>query len=194
MIRFLCLLLLGLFLPSFILLTLDMPALMAAEGTTVYKSKDASGNAVFTDRGSAASEKIKVQDPITFPAQVFEEEKPFDYQNMQSEGEQSHAATYAKLYISSPVDQQVIRDNAGNLTVEGIFPSRIAPEHQVRLLLDGSFKAVFSGSTLALNNIDRGTHTLQLDIVDTKSGNVLIASPSVSFTIMRYASPRPSHH
>jgi hypothetical protein len=171
---------------------MDSSALLAAEGTTVYKSKDASGNAVFTDRGSEAAEKIKVEDPITFPAQVFEEEKPFDYQNMQSEDEQPPTATYSKLFISSPVDQQVIRDNAGNLTVEGIFPARIAPDHQVRLLMDGSVKAVFSGPTLALTNIDRGTHTLQLDIVDKNSGNVLISSPSISFTIMRYALPRPS--
>ena len=105
MIRFHCLLLLGLLLQSFILLSMDSSALLAAEGTTVYKSKDASGNAVFTDRGSEAAEKIKVEDPITFPAQVFEEEKHFDYQNMQSEDEQPPTATYSKLFISSPVDQ-----------------------------------------------------------------------------------------
>jgi hypothetical protein len=38
-----------------------------------------------------------------------------------------------------------------------------------------------------LNNLDRGTHQLQLQIIDSQSGKVLKSSASVSVTILRHS-------
>jgi hypothetical protein len=185
--RFLCIL----------LLALSADTAWAAEGTTVYKTKDSSGAPVFTDRGSSASEEITIEDPITFPSAVFEEDdQGIDYQNMKSESDAPQITSYSRVAITSPTDQQVIRDNAGNLTVNGLLPANISPGHQARLLLDGKVAAIYQGSSVQLENIDRGTHTLQLDIADKKSGKVLIASDPISVTILRHSVQirRPSPH
>jgi hypothetical protein len=171
-------------------------AVIAAPGTTVYKSEDDSGAPVFTDRGSSAAEEITIQDPITFPPAVFEEgDQGIDYQNMQSEQDAPGTTQYVQLSIASPADQEVIRDNAGNLTVIGILPDKISPEHQARLLLDGKVVSTYQGANFQLENVDRGTHTLQLEIVDKKSRKVLIASNPISVTLLRYSThikkPKP---
>jgi hypothetical protein len=179
------------------LLALISHAAMAAQGTTVYKSEDGSGAPVFTDRGSSASEEIIIQDPITFPPAVFEEDdQGIDYQNMQSEQDAPGITSYGPISIASPADQDVIRNNAGNLTVKGILPNRISSDHQARLLLDGKVVALYQGTSFQLQNIDRGTHTLQLEIVDRKSRKVLNASNPISVTLLRYSTRmgKPTPH
>ena len=47
--------------------------------------------------------------------------------------------------------------------------------------------AVYTGKAFNLENLDRGTHALQLQISHTKSGEVYKSSPVVNFTILRYS-------
>ncbi len=180
-----------------ILLVCTSNSAMAAEGTTVYKSKDDSGAPVFTDRGSDSTETVIIQDPITFPPAVFDQDdQAIDYQNMQSEQDTPEPTRYGQISIASPADQDVVRDNAGNLTVEAILPKQIASDHQARLLLDGKVVAIYQGTSFQLENIDRGTHALQLEIVERKSGKILISSQPISFTILRYSTQirKPTPH
>lgn len=180
-----------------ILLASVASATLGAAGTTVYMTRDADGNPVFSDQGSDGSQEVKVQDPVTFPAEVFkQDEQAIDYQNMKSEEEAPQPPAYASLSIISPADQDVIRDNSGNLTVNTDLPKQISSQHQVRLLMDGKVAALYDGSDFRLENIDRGTHSLQLEIVDKKSGSVLMSSPSISFSILRYSTQirKPGPH
>jgi len=159
-----------------------------SEGTTVYKSKDKSGNPVFTDRETATSEEIRVQDPLTFPAEVIKQRADtFGYDGISSDAENESPVVYNALQISSPQDQQSIRDNAGNLTVDVVAPRTIAPEHQLVLLMDGIVIAVYSGEPFALANLDRGEHTLQLQISHTESGEIYKSSQEVTFIMLRFS-------
>lgn len=159
-----------------------------SQGTTVFKSEDKSGTPVFSDRETSASEEINIQDPITFPAEAIKKDaEAFDYGGIRSESTSELPVVYDTLLIKSPKDQETIRDNAGNLTVEVVKPRNIAPEHQLELLMDGGLIAVYTGRAFNLENLDRGTHALQLQISHTKSGEVYKSSPVVNFTILRYS-------
>jgi len=46
-----------------------------------------------------------------------------------------------------------------------------------------------SGGSFSLTNIDRGTHTLMVQVIDD-SGSVLITSDSIMITMLRYAQVR----
>lgn len=162
-------------------------AAFASEGTIVYKSVDKSGYPVFSDRETSASEKVKIEDPITFPAGVFRNDgEAIEYEGIKSESPGEQPVIYDTLLISSPIDQQTIRNNAGNLTVE-VIPPGIAPQHQLKLLMDGNVIAVYDGNPFELQNLDRGTHVLQLQISDIDSGEVYKSGPVVNFTMLRYS-------
>lgn len=162
-------------------------ATFASEGTVVYKSEDESGTPVFSDQETPASEEIIIEDPITFPAEVFKNDsEAFGYEGIRSESQPEQPVTYDTLLISSPTDQQTIRNNAGNLTVK-IMPTRIASQHQLQLLMDGNVMAVYDGNPFELENLDRGTHVLQLQISHIESGKVYTSGPAVNFTMLRYS-------
>ncbi len=163
-------------------------ATFASGGTTVYKSDDGSGQPVFTDQSTPESETIKVEDPITFPSEILQKDgDTFDYQGIQSESVPEPQTNYQTLLISSPMDQQSIRNNAGNLTVEVIVPRSVAPGDQLQLLLDSDPIAVYKGEPFELQNLDRGAHTLQLQINNLKSGQTLHSSPVIRFNMLRYS-------
>ena len=159
--------------------------------TTVYKSKDANGNPIFTDKAASSAETLKINDPITFPAeQIKKDAARFDYQNSKSEADAQEPFQYETLQISSPANEETIRQNAGNLQVDFIGPKALAPQHQLELLMDGAIIAVYNGGPFILEHLDRGTHILQLQISDSKSGEIYLSSPSVQFTLLRFSKLR----
>ena len=162
----------------------------AAEETKVYKSADEKGQPVFSDRAAENSEEIEIKEPQTFPSKVFTEEfDGFNYDGVQSEADREAAKpfTYGPLLISSPVHEQTIRDNTGNLTVEMIVPAEILPQHQVQLVMDDKVMGVYTGEPINLVNVDRGTHQLRLEIVDRDNGKIQKYSPTVSFNLLRHS-------
>jgi hypothetical protein len=164
-------------------------ATFAEEGTTVYKTEDKSGNPVFSDQSSPTSEKIKVEDPLTFPAaEVKKNAGAFNNGATRSRPEMKAPVVYKTLLISSPLDQDTIRNNAGNMTVEIVTQSKIAPQHQLELLVDGNINAVYDGNPFNLQNLDRGEHALQLQIRNSESGQIYKSSPVVSITMLRHSS------
>jgi hypothetical protein len=58
----------------------------------------------------------------------------------------------------------------------------------MRLFLDGSVVQEGAQTTFNLANVDRGTHTVKLDITDDK-GDVLIGSKPSTFHLLRYHIP-----
>ena len=104
---------------------------------------------------------------------------------------QSTAATakpfkYESIRILSPQDDEGIRSNNGDFTAKGelLPPLRPDLEHHIQWLLDGKEVPDANGLTLNLKNVDRGTHQLQLRVIDF-DGKVVIESPTLSFHILR---------
>jgi hypothetical protein len=179
-------------------LCLFATAASGSEGIKVYKTEDSLGNPVFSDMKTEESEEITVDDPLTFPAEVIKKNAgAFDYEGIRSKATEELPIVYNTLLISSPTDQQVIRNNAGNLTVEVMAERNLAPKHQVELLMDGAPVGVYNGSSFDLQSVDRGEHTLQLQISHSESGEIYKSSPVVSFTMLRYSKlhrVRPTPH
>lgn len=159
-------------------LLLSLPALAA-----VYMEKDADGNVVFTDRPDSAQAKpVEISPPSIYtapdlPPPVHKTPPP-----------KAVTTRYEYLRITSPADDEPIRANNGRLTVSIRISPRLNAEHLLELLMDGKKVAETQGDRFELAEVDRGTHSLQVQVVDAK-GRTLISSKPSSFHLLRYAIP-----
>ena len=96
-------------------------------------------------------------------------------------------AGYTHALIVSPVDDSAVRGNAGRLTVLARVDPPLRRGHRLRLLLDGIAQGVADrASTFEVENIDRGTHNLQLQVIDD-AGRVLFTGTASTFHLLRHS-------
>ena len=99
--------------------------------------------------------------------------------------------TYTLAVVVSPADDEALRGNAGNLTVLTRVDPKLQGGHRLRLLLDGAPRAISGRKPeFHLENIDRGTHSLQLQVIDD-SNRVLFTGPPSTFHLLRHSRLHP---
>src|SRR3990172_5300642 len=144
----------------------------------VYRTVDEHGNVIYTDTPAQGAEKIRVDEVQTInPGDV----PQFVYTPPADAGD-----TYSRLEIVSPENDSVIQGNNVTVSVALEPPLNLRTGHYLELRLDGNEAASGSGLQFTLSNLERGTHTLDMAVVD-QSGNRLIISPPVSFTIYQHS-------
>ena len=146
----------------------------------VYTYIDAEGNRVFTDKprqGNAApvqlapSNSMTAIDAIPQPAPGEAPGKP--------------ALVYQMLRILVPQPDATVRNNAGDLIVTATSEPALHAGHSYRLLLDGEAVGEPGRSPVfPLENIDRGTHKLAVEILDA-NGLIVERTPSQPFHMQR---------
>ena len=154
----------------------------------VYRSVGKDGSVVFSDEPSEGAVKVEVKKLET----VKSLETPPPPTSSRS-GPQAQQNLYTGLNITSPADDQAIRDNAGNLNVSVSVTPGLNPRHKLVLYLDGTEYSTGTANTFRLDNIDRGTHQLRVAVVDA-DGRQLIDSKSVTFHLLRHSllQPKPA--
>jgi hypothetical protein len=168
-----------------------IPALASAE---IYQWIDSAGHTAYGDH---PPEGVDATPMNVKPAQTFstppmsesakaaltpdEKEKPADE-------EQAGSVKYTKLQIISPKNDEPVRSNAGTLSIQmGSYPELAAQSgDQFQVVMDGKPVMTTSVSTVVLQNVDRGTHKLQVQIIDA-NGQVKKSSPTIEFHMLRVA-------
>jgi len=93
--------------------------------------------------------------------------------------------------ITTPADGETVHDNEGNLRV-ALAIEGAGETPKTRLLLDGSpYGPDQCAPSFTLNNIDRGQHTLQAQLIDSE-GRVIAVSQSVIVHLWRASALFPS--
>jgi len=94
----------------------------------------------------------------------------------------AYGQTYDSVTIVSPEPETTVHDNSGNLSVKVAVapPLQAGSGHHFTLLLDGNAVASGSSRRFKLTSIDRGAHTLQVQ-VQAADGTVLVSSQPVQF-------------
>jgi len=94
------------------------------------------------------------------------------------------------MTITSPAEDEAIRSNPGTVDVAVDLEPALFKGHKVRIYLDGTAAPEeLAATTITLQNVDRGTHTLQASVVDAQ-GREQIRSPAITFHMLRVAAPR----
>lgn len=152
----------------------------------VYRSVGKDGSVIFTDQPSEGAVKVEVK--------KLETVKSLDTPPppASTPGPQAQPALYTAVNITSPADDQAIRENAGNLNVSVSVTPRLRSNHKLVLYLDGKKYSTGTANIFNLGNIDRGTHQLRVAVVDA-TGHQLIDSKSVTFHMLRHSvlMPKP---
>lgn len=167
--------------------------LILASGTAfaeVYRWIDENGNTVYSDQPVDNAVEIELPEVSTYtPVVVPDEEltEPADtIDDGSTENEVPPAPDY-QLQIASPQDDEAVRANAGDLTVNLQIRPALSQKRgdMIQLRMDGRpYGEPHSGLSFNLTNVDRGTHTLAA-VVMNANGEVIAESPSIKFHLLR---------
>ncbi|HLA29606.1 MAG TPA: DUF4124 domain-containing protein [Pseudomonas sp.] len=157
------------------LILLGLPAM-----AQVYTYIDAEGNRVFTDKPkSGNAERIELAPGNSMSATYPPAAPPA------AAAAEEPALRYQLLRILVPQPDATVRDNAGSLIVSVSSEPGLFPEHSYRLLLDGAQVGQTGRSPVfPLENIDRGSHQLAVEIIDSQ-GRIIERTPSQPFHLQR---------
>jgi len=168
-------------------LAIILPLGGSALAQQIYRTVDEDGNVVFSDvppSPSQQGEAVNVAPMNTFSAPAIEASES-------SESTDSAEAIYRYLEITSPGNEESIRDNAGNVTITAAIEPRLRRSHRMVLVMDQNpTEIVAEGSEFVLRNVDRGTHTVSVRVLD-RAGVVQVESEARTFHMLRYRLPTP---
>ena len=150
----------------------------------VYREVNDEGVPTFSDQAVPGAEPITLRKPSIFTDTT--------YQQSQLKQRSDDSLTPMKmdysLLVTNPLDDSVVRDNAGNLNLTISISPSVQSGHSAELLMDGTkIRDVQGNGIIALTNVDRGTHAFNIRIID-KEGNVVTDGPSNKISILRYHS------
>lgn len=152
----------------------------------VYKRVNPDGSVEYSDQPIEGAEVMNVPRGSTFTMP----ETPASATAPASPTQEEPGVSYDSLEITRPINDETIRSNEGKLTALARVVPELASEHRFRWSMDGEIIQEVNSPELRLNNVDRGSHTLQAEIVDA-DGKVLISSDSITFHLMRFRIPSP---
>lgn len=176
--------------------------LASLQAATVYRSVDAQGNVIYTDKPIENSERIDLE-PLT----VVPSPEPLPDNPVKSDVGASDAASndddnavtgpfmpYSTFRIAEPQDGATLPTGyAGNVQVELDIDPDLRDDHRVRLLLDGQIsQSAMHTKAFMLTDLDRGEHQLQAELLDA-SGRVRHRSAPITLFVQRASVNLPAN-
>ncbi len=159
--------------PIFVLLGLLAAAAVFAEA---YTWTDDDGVVHYSDRPQPGAtvidlgEKNRRPSPATRPAAA-------QSQSNTSAADVEPATGYTSIDIASPAAEETLWNIEGTLSVSIALSPPLRPGHQVRLYFDGTPQTV-NGTNTQLQEVWRGVHNLQAEVIDETGKLVIRSRPS----------------
>ncbi len=157
-----------------ILLCLCVTAYVQAD---VYKYINKQGKTAYSDVPIAGAKKIIIPPVVTFKAPVIPKR-----QVPVNEIKRGDAHRYKSLKITSPVEDDTVRNNEGIVNVAYLLKPSLRKGDRLVLFVDGKKQR-----GLTAKGIERGEHVLRLE-VQSKNGIKRINSQRVSFNLHHQSS------
>ena len=160
-----------------LLLTFALPGHSAGE---LYKCKGENGETVFSDQPCPGGETLPMRETPTYAP------PPTPALPRATDAEEKEKAVQYVVEIVEPAADAVLRDNEGRVSVSASVKPALGPALQARLLLDGSPTGdVDGGTSWQLENVERGEHSVVVEIIHGRSDKVLARSASRAFVLFR---------
>ncbi|MEJ8863033.1 DUF4124 domain-containing protein [Pseudomonas jessenii] len=148
----------------------------------VFMNVDAQGNRVFTDQPKPGDAR---RVPLTKSNRIAANPTSAAPLIAESSPEVQALFHYEVLRILIPEPDATIRSNTGEVIVSATNEPALQPGHHYRLLLDGQPTAEPGLSPVfPLSNIDRGSHTLSVEILD-EQGRIVERTANQPFHMQR---------
>ncbi len=151
-----------------------------AQAQKVYKVVRPDGTILFTDSPSPGDDAEQVDvaplntfQPLASPTDAFDDTPAVELEQ-----------SYSEIRITSPGNDESIRDNAGNVNVDLSLKPSLRSGDKIDLMLDGESIGGGKSTAITLSDMGRGTHNIQA-VVKNSAGQVIARSNSVTFTLQR---------
>lgn len=133
----------------------------------IYKWTDGDGNVHFTDKPHPGAEKVELPEVQTFSSPPIPKLPPELTQK-----DKSKAVDY-KVSIVDPPDQVTIRNTMGYVPVNVQVEPALKSGDKLQLMFDGMPLGEPQATTVfALRDINRGSHTLSVQVVNEKGKDI----------------------
>ena len=148
----------------------------------VYKSVDENGNVSFGETAVDGAEKVVIPEPNLSQSslQLTEQPEGFDEQP----ATEPETVTYKSLEIVSPDSDQITEGRTGTVNVTFLSTPSLAPEDQLVITVNGEDVSKGSDTSLTLEQLDRGAHSVTGRILNSES-KIKIQSDVVTFHVQR---------
>ncbi len=155
----------------------------------LFKWKHADGNLIYSDQPPPGHSKEDTQvDKESLPQiiSVPAPETPSISTSSSSTKEQP-TQRYQSLSIIEPVHDTAVRENSGKVKISVQVEPYIFVErgHILVIYMDGNEVSRGEQTTVVLDNVDRGTHTIKASILN-RNGQVIKETGITSFTLQRF--------
>ena len=145
-----------------------------------YKWTDENGIVHYSDRPIEGAERVVLptdgRRPRPTPA-------PRAAATTEDAAEESQPFSYESLAIGSPLAEETLWNIEGVLNVSLHVEPALQPGHRVRVFFDGTPRMV-SGSTFQIQEVYRGVHNIQAEIID-EAGNLMVRSMPNRFYVQQ---------
>lgn len=162
----------------------------ATHADSFYKWKDARGNTQYGDKPPANVNAKPMELPkITIIDNYADQWKPMKFDEPQSIDEpikvkpKTANNTYTKLAFLAPKQNQAIRANDGDVSAMVSIKPPLKKGHQLVFSIDGKTMDKGKSRTKNFSNLDRGSHTIAVKVIDNKGKT--LKSSSVGFNVLR---------
>jgi len=164
-----------------ILLVLCLLAATAVLAQEAYRWVDEDGVVHYSDRPREGAEQILLPAPnvattrrVARPATAPQDEESAD---------EPPTARYESIQIVSPVAEETLWNIEGVLNVSVAVTPPLQRGHQVRAYHNGQMQPV-SGTSFQIQEVWRGSHNLQVEVVD-ETGKLMIRSQPTRFFVQQ---------
>lgn len=159
--------------------------LTASAGADVFRWTDSNGVVHFSDRPHPGAQILNIPGSPP-PGAANPDQKSEQIPNQTEEpAADSSEQEYQSVAITQPKQDETVRNNQGYVPIIIEVEPDLRPGDLFQVMLDG--KAIGKpqpGKLFALNELDRGTHTVAVQIVGA-DGNVINTSDAVTFHMQR---------
>jgi hypothetical protein len=165
--------------PIFVLVCLMAAAPALSEA---YRWVDDDGVIHFSDRPREGAEVVHLSEySRNTGARLYTDSNPASNDDDQQDADQPFA--YQSIAITSPGSEQTLWNIEGVLNVSVSLTPGLQRGHQVRAYFDGQARMV-SGTTFQIEEVWRGAHNIQVEIVDS-TGKLMIRSDPTRFYVQQ---------
>jgi len=147
-----------------------------------YRWVDEDGVVHFSDRPREGAEVVQLSEySRNTGARLYTDSKPADADDDQEDADQPFS--YQSISIISPGSEQTLWNIEGILNVSVSLTPGLQRGHRVRAYFDGQARMV-GGTTFQIEEVWRGAHNIQVEIVD-QTGKLMIRSEPSRFYVQQ---------
>jgi hypothetical protein len=163
---------------------------VASAATTVYKWVDENGVIHYSDQPHDNAAKLEVREPTTYSPKTGPAAAVRSVEQAAAEGTQG---PYQSCSLAQPTPEQVFL-SAYSVTVMVNTSPALRPGDRVVVTLDGRPLTNLAGAStsITINPIDRGTHSVEATIQDP-SGQPVCTTASSTFYVRQPSLLSPQH-